>query len=292
MSPVGRKCDEMVKYGAHIFLWTDRWASQHLSLFERARRLGLQCLEISVGDDIEFDPGPVRKEAERLGMAVVVSPGGVWPMAADISHPDPQARSQGLAWHRHAIDQAAEAGAVAYTGALYSHPGRVERRRPSETEFALAAENLHHLADYAARAGVELAIEPMSRFRTHLVNTPQQVMQMIAQANHPNLKVLFDTFHAVTEVRDYRAAIQLAAPRLWGLHACESDRGAPGGGLVPWTAVFGALKETSFEGYIILETYNTRIKDFAYRRGLFQDVCPDGDEFVRKSLDFLFRFML
>ena len=30
---------------------------------------------------------------------------------------------------------------------------------------------------------------------------------------------------------------------LWGLHACENDRGVPGGGLVPWREIFAALKQ-------------------------------------------------
>jgi D-psicose/D-tagatose/L-ribulose 3-epimerase len=281
-----------VKYGAHIFLWIDAWSSRHIGLLERARRLGLQSLEISVGDDIEFDAALVRREAAAQQLDITISPGGVWPMRADVSLADPEARAYGLQWHQHCIDQAGEAGAVAYTGALYSHPGHVERRLPNAEEFAIAAENLHILAEYASRRGVELVFEPMSRFRTHLVNTPRQALAMLAQADHPNLKVLFDTFHAVTEVRDFGAAVRDLAPYLWGLHACESDRGAPGGGIVPWPAVFEALREVHFQRYIVLETYNTGLREFAYARGLYQDVCPDGDEFVRKSLDFLFRFAL
>ena len=281
-----------IKYGAHIFLWIDRWEKRHLGLFDKARGFGLQCLELCIGDDVELEPELVRKQAEATGMDVTISPGGVWPMRADISLPDEQDRKYGLAWHKHWIEQAGEAGAVAYTGALYSHPGHVERHLPSASEFGYAADGLHQLAEHAARSGLELVIEPMSRFRTHLVNTPQQAMGLIQQADHPNLKVLFDTFHAVTEVRDYSVAIGTLAPSLWGLHACESDRGAPGGGIVPWVEVFQGLKDINFQGYIILETYNTGLKEFAYSRGLFQDVCPDGDEFVRKSLQFLLRFVL
>ncbi len=45
----------------------------------------------------------------------------------------------------------------------------------------------------------------------------------------------------------------------------------------------------SLEGHIILETYNSSIRDgdFAYSRGMFHDVCPDGDEFVRKGVSFI-----
>jgi hypothetical protein len=42
-----------------------------------------------------------------------------------------------------------------------------------------------------------------------------------------------------------------------------------------------------FNGYVMLETYNTGLDDFGPRRGIFQDVCPDGFDFVRRGLDFL-----
>ncbi|HHX64611.1 MAG TPA: sugar phosphate isomerase/epimerase [Chloroflexi bacterium] len=132
-------------------------------------------------------------------------------------------------------------------------------------------------------------LEPMSHFRTHLVNTPQQVRRLIDMADHPNLYALLDTYHMVTEVRDYASGIRAVGDRLWGLHACENDRGVPGGGLVPWDAVFAALREIGFAGHVLLEAYNSSIGDFAYRRGMFHDVCPDGEAFIRQGIAFMRR---
>jgi D-psicose/D-tagatose/L-ribulose 3-epimerase len=75
--------------------------------------------------------------------------------------------------------------------------------------------------------------------------------------------------------------------RLWAIHACENDRGIPGGGLVPWDAVFQTLREIKFQGRILFEAYNSSIGDFAYQRGMFHDVCPDGVAFVREALEFV-----
>jgi hypothetical protein len=36
-----------------------------------------------------------------------------------------------------------------------------------------------------------------------------------------------------------------------------------------------------------LETYNSGLGDFAYERGIFQDLCPDGRAFVEKGIAFL-----
>ena len=72
-----------------------------------------------------------------------------------------------------------------------------------------------------------------------------------------------------------------------GIHACENDRGIPGGGLIPWDVIFQTLKETDFQGHILFETYNSSIGDFAYERGMFHNVCSDGREFTREALAFV-----
>jgi D-psicose/D-tagatose/L-ribulose 3-epimerase len=127
----------------------------------------------------------------------------------------------------------------------------------------------------------------MSRFRTHLVNTPAQLTRLIALAGHPNIRATFDTYHAVTEVRDYAEGLRVLGPSLALVHACENDRGVPGGGLVPWETVFRTLAEIGFDGTIGLETYNSGLGDFAYERGIFQDLCPDGRAFIEKGTAFL-----
>ena len=146
---------------------------------------------------------------------------------------------------------------------------------------------MRELAAYATSRQVALVLEPMSHFRTHIANTPEQVLHLIDLADHQNLFVQFDTYHMITEVRDYAAALRTCGPRLWSIHACENDRGIPGGGLVPWDRVFGALNEMAFCGYLILEAYNSSIEGFAHSRGMFHDVCPDGREFVCRGLTFL-----
>lgn len=280
-----------IRYGAHCYVFTDRWADDQLDLLDTAWTLGLKLFEISVGDDVTFTPSLARERAASLGLTLSISPGGEWPMDCDLSADDLESRTRGLAWHKRQVDLAAELGAVAYTGALYGHPGVIKRRIPPEDEYAWTAEGLHALADYAVCQGVEIVLEPMSHFRTHLVNTPQQLMRLVGLADHDNLAVLLDTFHLVTEIRDYAEAVCVTADRLWGIHACENDRSVPGGGVVPWTQIFDALDAVDFTGTLLFETYNSSVGDspgsFAYERGMFHDPCPDGEAFVRHGMDFL-----
>ena len=146
------------KFGAHQFLWSERWTDDSHRLLEHVRKLGLDGMEISLGDDVSFAPAPVRKRAAELGLELTVGPGNAWPMECDISSDDPAHRERGLAWHRKILDRTAELGAAAYCGAIYGHPGRALRRRLPREEFERVAENLHALAEQGAKLGVRLVI--------------------------------------------------------------------------------------------------------------------------------------
>ena len=276
-----------MKYGAHCYIFTDRWTNNSLHLLDKAGSLGLDCFEISVGDDVHFDVASTRRHAEQLGIELIVSPGAAWPMPCDLSSEVNEKRKTGVAWHKRQIDLAAELGATAYTGALYGHTGVVKKRRPHPDEFPWMAEGLRLLATYGAESNVEIVIEPMSHFRTHLINTPAQAMRLVELADHRNLGVLIDTYHMVTEITDYAAGLHQVSSRLWGIHACENNRGVPGRGIVPWDVIFDTLKELHFDGYMMLESYNSSIEDFAYERGMFHDVCPDAKTFVKEGISFL-----
>jgi D-psicose/D-tagatose/L-ribulose 3-epimerase len=275
-----------MQYAAHIYLWTECWSDREVGLFAHARKLGIDLLEISIGDDVHFDAALTKRAAVDAGIGIVIGPGGLWPEGADLSDDEPKNRQLAFDWHKQQIDLAVALGARAYSGALYGRPGKVLRRRPPVDEYARTAEGLHGLADYAQSAGVGLGIEPMSRFRTHLVNTPSQALHLVELAAHPHLKIAIDTYHLATEVRDLPAEIRKVGDRLMALHACENDRGVPGKGLMPWTEIFAALRETPAE-FIEFESYNTSLGDFGWQRGMFQNQCPDGDAFVREGLAFV-----
>ncbi len=276
-----------IKCGAHQIMWKSHWTDDDLGILDRVRELGVTLFEVSLGDDVSFDCARLRRHVESLGIELTIGPGNVWPMDCDISHDDPDKRVKGLAWHKRTLERAAECGAAAYCGAMYSHPGRVCRREPPADELPRAAENLHVLAEYAGGLGVTLVIEPMSRFRNHLINTAAQVVHLVELTGHDNLLINLDTYHMITEERDYGAAVRCAASRLWGLHACENDRGVPGGGLVPWPAVFEALRDAKEPVRMMMETYRTGPDGFGYERGIFQDLCPDPEAFVQQGMTFL-----
>ena len=72
------------------------------------------------------------------------------------------------------------------------------------------ADGLRPVAELAAERGVRLAIEPLNRYETSLINTVEQGIELLEAADHPACGLLLDSFHMNIEEKDPAAA---AGPR-------------------------------------------------------------------------------
>ena len=45
-----------MKFGTHCYLFIDRWSDDSLFVLDESKELGLDCVEIAVGDDVRFTP--------------------------------------------------------------------------------------------------------------------------------------------------------------------------------------------------------------------------------------------
>ena len=119
-----------MRFGAHSYMFTDRWSDECLGILDAVGELGLDFFEIGVGDDVRFSAELTRRRAEGLGIELGVGPGGHWPLECDLSSDGADERQAGLDWHCGIVDRAHAIGATAYCGSLYGHPGVVKRRKP------------------------------------------------------------------------------------------------------------------------------------------------------------------
>src|SRR5204863_69026 len=73
------------------------------------------------------------------------------------------------------------------------------------------------------------------------------------------------------------AALRAAGPRLKHLHACENDRGAPGSGHVPWTEVAEALRDISYDGGVVIESFTSQVKSIARAAAIWRPLAATQD---------------
>ena len=273
--------------GASTYLWASPFGDGRIDLFAHARELGCDVLEICIEDPALVTSAAMEEAASEAGVAISVC--GAFGPERDVSHEDESVRRGALAYLRGLVDLAAAVGSSHVAGPMYSATGKT-RLLPSgerERQRRLAVESLAEIADYAGERSVALAIEPLNRFETDLVNTVEQGLELCERIGRPNAGLLLDTFHMNIEERSLPEAIRLAGERVLHFHACENDRGAPGTGHVEWDGVLAALAGIGYTGQIVIESFTPEIREIARAVSLWRPVAESSDELVRTGLAFL-----
>ena len=143
------------------------------------------------------------------------------------------------------------------------------------------------LGEYALAAQVTLAVEPLNRFETYFLNTAADGARLCADVNHPNVGLLYDTFHAHIEEKDQGNAIRTVGHHLKHFHSCENDRGTPGSGQVDWPSVFTALRDVNYQGALVIESFGYAIKELAAAACIWRDLARAPDSIAWDGIGFL-----
>ena len=118
-----------------------------------------------------------------------------------------------------------------------------------------------------------IVVEYLNRFEMYLVNCAADAAALVREVDHPNCRMMYDTFHAHIEEKDPRAALQACADVLVHFHASENDRGTPGTGQVDWDDdLRRASSEIGYDGWIVIEAFGDALPDLA---GGDEDLAAD-----------------
>jgi D-psicose/D-tagatose/L-ribulose 3-epimerase len=281
-----------MKFGASTFIWVSPFSNQTLNLIDKVKNIGFDYLEICIEDPETIDVTSIRNHLNEVGLQALVC--GAFGPNRDISSDDESVRQQGVDYIKTCIDIAVQLGSPLVSGPMYSATGKTRLLSPEDKQkqWNLAAENMRIVADYAAEKGIKLAVEPLNRFETDFLNTVQQGLDFFALVDRENVGFLLDTFHMNLEEKDIAAAIKLAGNKIFNFHSCENDRGTPGTGHIPWNEVFQALKEISYDGPVVIESFTTEIKEIARAVSQWRPLAPSQDSLGKEGLQFLKKVVL
>jgi D-psicose/D-tagatose/L-ribulose 3-epimerase len=275
----------VVDFGVHPFIWTSAWTYKSVPLIERAQALGFSAMDIPVRRLDDRDMRETKAKLEDLAMPVVAvaAVGNQY----DLTSEDRTVRRNGINYIKRLVTNAYGIGATVLGGVIYAPLGKLVGRGPTEAELARSAEGLREVARFAQDHGVKLALEPVNRYETYLINTVSQGLQMIERVGEANVGLLLDTYQMNTEEKDFYRPIVSAGERLFHCHACENDRGIPGTGLVRWDRVFQALRDINYQGVMSIESFMNSIPEVAASTCIWRSLAPDGDTLAGEGLAFL-----
>ncbi len=274
-----------MRFGVHCRLWTTGWSNADLDLIDHAKALGYSAFEISLLNLDGIDPSRIRQRAEATDIQVV----GTIGLAQDkaLATPDRGLRERTAAYLKAAVEATREMGGRLLGGMLYATPGKFSGRGPTQDEIGWITDGLAEVARLARTCGVTIALEPVNRYETYLLNTAAEAQAVVDAIGVQNVGLLLDTYHMNIEERGIAATIRRHARSLRHLHLNESDRGMLGGGNIDWPALFVALEEIGYAEIGSIETFGATSAELPVITSVWRRLFPSADDLAREGLAFL-----
>jgi D-psicose/D-tagatose/L-ribulose 3-epimerase len=171
---------------------------------------------------------------------------------------------------------------------IYCGWGYLTGKPRTEEEWKWGIENFRAIAEYgASTSSLVFGIEPVNRFESHFINVARDAVRFIDEIGMENVKVHLDTFHMIREEDNIRAAVLDAGSKLGYVHACESQRGIPGHGLMPWVEFFTSLREVGYDGCITIESFDPEMPSIAKLCCIWRKLAESQELLATEGLQFL-----
>jgi len=276
-----------MKFGVNLFIWTANFDETHLPLLPRIRAAGFDGVEAPMYKGRDFAVAEMRKGLAETGMECTIC--SILVDGLSMISDDAGTRTKTVEQLRENIATAAEIGVKIIAGPLYAPVGYLAGRRRTEDEWKRAVDCWQQLGPWLAQHQVIAAIEPLNRFETFFLNTAEDAARFCDEVGHPNVGILFDTFHANIEEKSIADGYRTVARHLKHVHTCENDRGTPGSGHIEWAQVFQAIREIGYDGWLTIESFGSNLPEIAAAAAIWRDLATtpeavafDGVGFLRK----------
>ena len=136
------------------------------------------------------------------------------------------------------------------SGASRKVPDGFEHKRALEQ----LEDHLRRWAPMAQESEVTIAMEPLRTFESNIINLVSEGAELVRRVNHPNVRLVADTFHMGCEGEGAEAIVD-AGDLIVDVHCAEVEgRRAPGTIGEDLEPYFRALKDIGYQGGISIES--------------------------------------
>jgi D-psicose/D-tagatose/L-ribulose 3-epimerase len=259
--------------------------------FERLSKYGYDGIEL-MAEPEQYDGAEINRLCREFGLQVL-SLAGMYPWPTDerdLANPDPQVRERAVNYLRECVDFAVEIGApliivvpaaIARTAPLGQFQAEEEWVEAAEREWGYAVESVQKAAVYAGEKGILLAIEPINRYESFMVNSAAQGLRFVSDVASEAVRLHLDAFHMNIEEKDLPGAIRKAGDKLINFHVADSNRQAVGRGHIDFRAIVKALKDIDYQWTLALEPLPpvpepyiaARLKRYKPLRDVYAEEC-------------------
>lgn len=270
----------MVKYSYNELVYADESFEEGI---ERVARYGYEGIELAGEDPASVDADELKEPLDRFDVEVS-SLCGIYTEERDLSSPDPNTRAAGIRYLKECIDLAAAVDAE-IVGVGPSPVNKIYPDADREEEWQLAIDSIRECADYAAKEGVVLAIEPWNRYETYFINRLEQAVTLAEDVDRDNVGIRADLFHMNIEEESPVRALREARDHLVHVHGAGTTRAAPGRGHYDWKEVAATLQAIGYDGYITFELLPAAADPFRVLEGGKDEAAAFYDQYTEEAIE-------
>ncbi len=277
-----------IKFGVSTWLFTSPFQTSSIDeLFPKIAAMGFDTVEIAVEDPALIDGEVVKIALAKYNLKAVVC--GAFGPTRDLTNDDPAIHENCFRYIADCLDLCALWGTKFFAGPMYSAVGKARMLPPDQrkAEWNLAVSNLRKVCDMAQQRCLEIALEPLNRFESDLVNTAWDVVRLVDEIDHPAAKIILDGFHMNIEEPNIEEAIKLAGDKLIHVQVAENYRGTPGTGQTNWAAYRRGLEAIGYQGTVSIESFTPDNKELAQAVCIWHPLAQSQDKFASEGLAFL-----
>lgn len=122
-----------------------------------------------------------------------------------------------------------------------------------EQAWEWSREALVAIAETGRQYGVTIVVEPTTA-DSNLVESCDDAIRMMRETGAPNVKVMFDTYHAIYRNDVSADYVRRMGKDLHHVHLADAGRAAPSdAGRADYRGVIAALAEIGFDGFVTME---------------------------------------
>jgi D-psicose/D-tagatose/L-ribulose 3-epimerase len=277
-----------MNYGMNMLLWTDDCTGPKFPpIFERLKGMGFDSVEIPILNVDARKLAAVAKSLDGLGLirtgATCLTP------ERNLIGEDRKQRAAGVGHLKSVIDACHAMKIRMLVGPIYAALGVFSGRGPTKQEWAWAVEGLREAAEHARQADVTLVAEYLNRFEIYLLNCAADAARLVKDVDHPNFRMMYDTFHANIEEKNITEALESCKDVMVHVHVSENDRSTPGKGGVHWKETWAGLKKIHYGGMLVIEAFGQGLPGLAAATKIWRRMFEDEEKLAREGLEFMKR---
>ena len=215
----------------------------------RIASLGYEGAELAIRDPRLVDMRNLETLLRKYNLHVpAIGTGQAWgEEGLSFTDPDPVIRLAAIERIKGHIPLASHFNAVIIIGLIR---GIIKPGVNPTQAMEWLVEALRECCDAASPDNIRLALEPINRYETTLINNAAQGLELMEIVGAGNFGLLLDTFHMNIEEAVIENSIMACGKRIFHFHIADSNRLHPGAGHLDFKSILKSLSSTGYTGWV------------------------------------------